>query len=247
MGQEFWVYAAIGFLAQIVDGTLGMAFGIIVSSSLLAFGATATFASAAVHTAEIATTGAAALSHMWHGNVNWRLFVRLSAAGVIGGIFGAYVLVDLLPKQLVRPLVTAYLLGMAALIFERLLRRRVRARRLPAIPLGFAGGFLDAIGGGGWGPVVASSLLARGDEPRRSLGTAGAAEFFVAVAISATFFATVDLAGLWRDVLGVILGGIAAAPFAGWLIRVMPPRLAMILVASIVLGLGVFNFVRIEF
>ncbi len=247
MGQEFWVYIAIGFLAQIVDGTLGMAFGIIVSSSLLAFGATAAFASAAVHTAEIATTGASALSHGWHGNVDWRLFVRLAVAGVIGGVFGAYVLVDLLPKEVVRPLVAAYLLGMAALIFERLLRRRARAVRIPAVPLGFAGGFLDAIGGGGWGPLVASSLLAAGDVPRRSVGTANAAEFFVAAAVSATFLATLDFSELWRDVLAIVLGGIAAAPFGGWLVRVMPPRLAMILVGSIVLGLSLFNFVRIEF
>lgn len=247
MGQEFWVYMAIGFLAQIVDGTLGMAFGIIVSSSLLAFGATAAFASAAVHMAEVATTGASALSHAWHRNVDWRQFVRLSVAGVIGGVLGAYVLVDLLPKELVRPLVAAYLLGMAALIFERLLRRKARAAKIPAIPLGFAGGFLDAIGGGGWGPMVASSLLASGDEPRRSVGTANAAEFFVAAAVSAAFLATLDFSELWCDVLAVVLGGIAAAPFAGWLVRVMPSRIAMILVGSIVLGLSLFNFVRIEF
>src|SRR6185312_2423093 len=160
MGHEFWVYVGIGFLAQIVDGTLGMAFGIIVSSSLLAFGATAAFASAAVHLAEIATTGASALSHVWHGNVDRRLFGRLAAAGVVGGALGAYVLVDVLPKGIVRPLVTAYLLGMAVLIFHRMLRRKVRQARMPAAPLGFLGGLLDAIGGGGWGPMVASSLLA---------------------------------------------------------------------------------------
>lgn len=246
MGQEFWVYVAIGFLAQVIDGTLGMAFGIIVSSSLLAFGATAAFASAAVHTAEIATTGASALSHAWHGNVDRRLFARLAAFGVIGGVCGAYVLVDLLPKEFVRPLVTAYLLGMAALIFERMLRRRARAARIPAAPLGFAGGFLDAIGGGGWGPMVASSLLASGDEPRRSVGTANAAEFFIAASISATFLATVDFAELWRDVLAIVIGGIAAAPLSGWLVRIMPPRVAMILVAGVVLCLSLYNVVRLE-
>lgn len=171
MGQEFWVYVAIGFLAQVVDGTLGMAFGIIVSSSLLAFGATAAFASAAVHLAEIATTGVSGLSHVWHGNVDRRLLLRLATAGVLGGVLGAYVLADLLPKELVRPLVTAYLLGMALLILERMLRRKARAAKVPAAPLGFAGGFLDAIGGGGWGPLVTSSLLAAGSEPRRSVGT----------------------------------------------------------------------------
>jgi hypothetical protein len=246
MGQEFWAYAAIGFLAQIIDGTLGMAFGIIVSSSLLAFGATPAFASAAVHTAEIATTGASALSHGWHGNVDKRLLVRLATAGVAGGVLGAYVLVDVLPREFVRPLVTAYLLGMAVLIFERMLRRRARKTRVPAAPLGFAGGFLDAIGGGGWGPMVASSLMATGDEPRRSVGTANAAEFFVAASVSATFLATIDFGELWRDVLAIILGGIAAAPLGGWLIRIMPPRLATILVAGVVLCLSLYNVVRLE-
>jgi hypothetical protein len=246
MGQEFWAYAAIGFLAQVIDGTLGMAFGIIVSSSLLAFGATPAFASAAVHTAEVATTGASALSHAWHGNVDRRLLVRLATAGVMGGVLGAYVLVDLLPKAFVRPLVTAYLLGMTVLIFERVLRRRARAARVPAAPLGFAGGFLDAIGGGGWGPMVASSLLATGDEPRRSVGTANAAEFFVATSVSATFLATIDFGELWRDVLAIVLGGIAAAPLAGWLIRILPPRIAMILVAGVVLCLSLYNVVRLE-
>lgn len=246
MGQEFWNYAVIGFLAQIVDGTLGMAFGVIVSSSLLAFGATPAFASAAVHTAEIATTGVSALSHVWHGNVDRRLLARLATGGVLGGVFGAYVLVDLLPKKFVRPLVTIYLLGMALLIFERMLRRRARAARVSAAPLGFAGGFLDAIGGGGWGPVVASSLVATGNEPRHSVGTASTAEFFVAASISATFLATIDFGELWRDVLAIVLGGVAAAPLAGWLVRIMPPRVAMILVAGVVLCLSLYNVVRLE-
>jgi uncharacterized membrane protein YfcA len=247
MGQEIWGFAAIGFLAQVVDGTLGMAFGIIVSSSLIAFGASPAFASAAVHTAEIATTGVSGLSHLWHGNVDRRLFIRLAVAGVLGGVFGAYVLVDLLPKELIRPLVTVYLLGMAVLIFDRVLRRRPRTARIPVIPLGLAGGFLDAIGGGGWGPMVASSLVATGDEPRRSVGTANAAEFFVAASVSVAFLATLDFSQLWRDVLALIVGGIAAAPFSGWLVRVMPPRVAMILVAGIVLGLSVYNVVHFDF
>jgi uncharacterized membrane protein YfcA len=246
MGQELWIFAAIGFLAQIVDGTLGMAFGVIVSSSLIALGATPAFASAVVHVAEIATTGVSGLSHLWHGNVDRRLFVRLAPAGILGGAFGAYVLVDLLPKELVRPIVTAYLLSMALLIFDRVLRSRPRRVWIPAVPLGLTGGFLDAIGGGGWGPMIASSLVATGDEPRRSVGTANAAEFFVATSISVAFLATLDFSELWRDVLALIVGGIAAAPFAGWLIRILPPRVAMILVAGIVLGLSLYNFVQLD-
>lgn len=244
--HESWVFVLIGFLAQIVDGTLGMAFGVIVSSSLLAFGAQPAFASAAVHVAEIATTGISGLSHWWHGNIDWRLFTRLGAAGVLGGALGAYVLVDLLPRQLVRPLVTIYLFGMSILIFDRILRHKPRQARIPPIALGLGGGFLDAIGGGGWGPMVASSLIATGDEPRRSVGTANAAEFFVAASISAAFLATLDLAEIGRIVLALVFGGTAAAPFAGWLIRVMPPRVAMMLVAGIVLCLSIYNVVRLE-
>jgi uncharacterized membrane protein YfcA len=244
-GYDLWVYVAIGFLAQIIDGTLGMAFGIIVSSSLLAFGAAPAFASAAVHAAEIVTTGISGISHLWHGNVDRRLFIRLAAAGVLGGIVGAYVLADLLPKEIVRPLVAVYLFCMALLIFDRILRREPRMARIPAIPLGLGGGFLDAIGGGGWGPLVASSLVATGDEPRRSVGTVNAAEFFVAVSVSVAFFATLNLPDLWRIVLALIIGGGLAAPFAGWLVRVLPPRVAMIMVAGIVLCLSLYNIAHL--
>jgi uncharacterized membrane protein YfcA len=235
MDYDLWIFAAMGFLAQVVDGTLGMAFGIIVSSGLLAFGVPPAFASAAVHAAEIATTGISGLSHLWHGNVDRRLFVRLAAAGIVGGVFGAYVLADLLPKEIVRPLVAVYLFGMAILIFDRILRQGPRRSNIPAIPLGLGGGFLDAIGGGGWGPLVTSSLIATGNEPRRSVGTVNAAEFFVAASISVAFFAALDLSGLWRIVLALVIGGAVAAPFAGWFLRVLPPRVAMIMVAGVVL------------
>jgi len=244
--HDFWAFALIGFLAQIVDGTLGMAFGVIISSSLLAFGAPPAFASATVHVAEIATTGISGLSHWWHGNVDRRLFIRLAAAGVFGGSLGAYVLVDLLPKQVVRPLVAVYLFAMAILIFSRILRRKPLQARISPVPLGLGGGFLDAIGGGGWGPMVASSLVATGDEPRRSVGTANAAEFFVAASISVAFLATLDLSEIGPVVLALIIGGAAAAPFAGWLVRVLPPRVAMMLVAVIVLCLSIYNVVRLE-
>jgi len=245
MDYEILIFAGIGFLAQIVDGALGMAFGIIASSSLLAFGAPPALASAAVHAAEIVTTGCSGLSHLWHRNIDRRLLLRLAAAGVAGGVAGAYLLTELLPEGIVRPLVTVYLFGMALLIFGRVLGRTSKGPWLPVAPLGFGGGFFDAIGGGGWGPLVASTLIATGDEPRRSVGTVNAAEFFVTLSVSVAFLATLDLAGYWRIVLGLVIGGVLAAPLAGWLIRVLPSRVAMVLVGIVVTSLSLYNFARL--
>ncbi|HEX7008024.1 MAG TPA: sulfite exporter TauE/SafE family protein [Alphaproteobacteria bacterium] len=245
MTSDLIIFGAIGFVAQLVDGALGMAFGVLASSSLLAFGAPPAIVSAAVHAAEIATTGVSGLSHVWQRNVNWRLLLRLAVAGMLGGAFGAYLLAEVLPERFVRPLVAAYLFAMAVLIFARVLGRAPAPPKVPAAPLGLAGGCLDAIGGGGWGPLVASTLIATGDEPRRSIGTVNTAEFFVSFAVSIAFLATLDLAGYGAVVLGLVAGGILAAPLAGWLVRVMLPRLAMALVATIVLGLSLYNFVRL--
>lgn len=245
MDPELLTFALIGFIAQLVDGSLGMAFGVIASSSLLAFGAPPAFASAAVHAAEVATTGISGLSHLWHRNVNGRLLLRLAAAGVVGGAAGAYVLAELLPEEIVLPLVTIYLFCMALLIFVRVVGRGPKRAGVPPVPLGVVGGCLDAIGGGGWGPLVASTLIATGDEPRRSVGTVNAAEFFVTVSVSVAFLVTLDLADYGRIVLGLVIGGAAAAPLAGWLVRVLPPRVTMVLVGVVVLSVSLFNFVRL--
>jgi len=242
MDGQVVVFVAIGFLAQLVDGALGMAFGVICSTSLLAFGAPPALASAAIHAAEIVTTGISGLSHLWHRNVERRLFLRLMLTGVAGGIVGAYVLTGL-PDAIVRPVVALYLLAMALLIFARVLGW-IRARRqLPVPALGGAGGFLDAIGGGGWGPIVASSLIATGEHPRRTIGSVNLAEFFVTVAISVTFLTQLDLGQYGPIVLGLVIGGACAAPLAGWLIRVLPTRTALVLVGCVVGTLSVVNIV----
>jgi uncharacterized membrane protein YfcA len=242
MDAQIVIFAAIGFLAQLVDGALGMAFGVICSSSLLAFGAPPALASAAIHAAENVTTGVSGLSHLWHRNVDRTLFLRLVFAGVAGGVVGATVLTGL-PDAVIKPIVALYLLAMAVLIFARVLGY-VRARRQPPVPLlGAAGGFLDAIGGGGWGPVVASSLIATGEHPRRSIGSVNLAEFFVTVAISVTFLTQLDLAAYGQIVLGLVIGGVCAAPLAGWLIRVLPTRVALTLVGVVVGTLSVVNIV----
>lgn len=232
MGTDLLFFAAVGFLAQLIDGALGMAFGVVCTSSLLAFGLPPAVASAAVHAAEMVTTGLSGLSHLCHRNVDRALFLRLAAGGVLGGITGAYLLVGL-PESLVRGFVAAYLVCMALLILGRVLGH-IQSRRQPPLPLlGGTGGFLDAIGGG-WGPIVTSTLLASGAEPRRTIGTVNAAEFFVTLGISATLLLHIDIAQFGRIVLGLIIGGAIAAPLAGYLLRVMPQKAVLGLVGLVV-------------
>jgi len=234
----------VGFVAQLVDGALGMAFGVISTSVLLFFGVPPAAASASVHAAEVVTTGISGLSHWFHGNVDRRLFLRLSIAGMIGGALGAYLLTEL-PVKFVQPAVAIYLCAMAALIVYKVLSKRPPRQSTSGIePLGFGGGFLDAIGGGGWGPIVVSTLVARGNSPRHTIGSVNLAEFFVTLAISISFLISLGptyflIAG------GLVLGGAMAAPLAGWMSKVLPPRVLMALVSVIVLSLGTAGLVRL--
>jgi uncharacterized membrane protein YfcA len=242
--SEILLYAAIGFVAQLVDGALGMAFGVISTSVLLLFGVPPAAASASVHAAEVVTTALSGLSHWFHGNVDKRLFWRLAGAGVVGGAIGAYVLTEL-PVKFAQPAVAIYLCAMAGLIVYKAFRKRpVVPVTAGVAPLGFAGGFLDAIGGGGWGPIVVSNLVARGNSPRHTIGTVNLAEFFVTLAISIAFFFTVAPT-YFLSAAGLILGGALAAPLAGWMTKRLPTRLLMVLVGVVVLTLGAIGLVRL--
>lgn len=242
MDLQLITFIAIGFFAQMIDGALGMAFGVIASSTLIATGAPPAIASAAIHAAEVVTTAVSGASHIWNRNVDRALFLRLAISGVLGGILGAYILTGL-PEEIVKPIVTIYLAAMAVLIIARVAGWQFKRWQPPVPIVGGSGGFLDAIGGGGWGPIVASTLIATGDNPRRTVGSVNVAEFFVTVAISATFFTQLDLAQYGRIVLGLIIGGVAAAPLAGYLLRVLPTRVALILVGVVVTVLSVINLV----
>ena len=232
--QDFLLFLAVGFLAQIVDGALGMAYGVISSTVLLSFGVPPATASASVHAAEVFTTAASAGSHTVNKNVNWKLFTPLALGGVIGGGLGAFVLTSI-DGDVLRPWITAYLAVMGLVIVWRA-TRQTRERIFPprfAGPLGLIGGFFGAIGGGGWGPSVTTTLVGTGQDPRASIGTTNTAEFFVTSAISATFLAAL-LTGHWEQaegisthamaVLGLIVGGLIAAPLAGIVARIAPRR-----------------------
>jgi uncharacterized membrane protein YfcA len=242
MDLQLLTFIGIGFLAQMVDGALGMAFGVIASTSMIAMGAPPAIASAAVHAAEIVTTGLSGASHLWNRNVDRALFLKLVVTGIAGGVLGAYVLIGL-PEEIIKPVVAAYLAAMAVLIFLRVWGWSLRKWRPPTPMIGGAGGFLDAIGGGGWGPLVTSTLVATGDQPRRAVGSANLAEFFITVSVSITFFARLDLASYGKPVVGLIIGGALAAPLAGFLLRILPSRTAMALVGLVVAGLSAVNLI----
>ena len=227
------IFALIGFAAQLIDGALGMAFGQISSTILISIGVPPAAASAGVHTAETFTTAVSAVSHVAHKNVDWKLFFRLAIPGIVGGVLGAYVLTTI-DASTAKPLVLAYLTTLGLYLFYRGLMHRHTERRPKIVsPLGLVGGFLDAAGGGGWGGIVTSNLLVQGSNPRKTIGTVNTAEFFLTVTISATFLATFTLTGsehdkelLVRAIIGLVLGGVLAAPFGAWIAkRVNPDRL----------------------
>jgi uncharacterized protein len=224
-------FVAVGFAAQMVDGALGMAFGVINSTLLVSvMGVPPAHASAMVHTVETFTTAASGASHVWHRNVNWRLFGRLVIPGVIGGVLGAYVLSSIDASQ-ARPFVMTYLACIGIYLLYRAWRGKVEPREPKIIePLGLAGGFLDAAGGGGWGPVVTSNLLVQGAAPRTTIGTVNTSEFFLTATVSATFIATLGWAAFTVQTLGILIGGLIAAPFGGVLAKRVPTRPLMTLV-----------------
>lgn len=227
-----------GFLAQVIDGALGMGYGISSTSLLLSLGYPPVTASASVHFAEIFTTGVSGLSHLKLGNVDKSLLSRLLVPGVIGAVLGAYLLTSV-PGKAIKPFIALYLVVMGALIVKKALKRQIQQKKVQdkVIGLGLIGGFFDAIGGGGWGPIVASNLVARGKKPRKAIGSANLAEFFVTLAASIAFLARVQ-PFQWKIIACLIAGGILAAPLAAVVCRKLPPRVLMLLVGCLVITLG---------
>jgi uncharacterized protein len=237
---SFMLLVAIGFMAQLVDGAIGMAYGLTSASLLLLLGLSPQMVSASVHAAEVATTGVSGISHGLLGNVNSKLLVCLALPGVLGGVIGATLLARISTAWL-KPLVSLYLLGLGVLLLVRAVRWRRAPQVTPAGPgLGFGAGFLDAVGGGGWGALTTGSLLAKNYEPRIAIGSANAAEFFVTVAIAAVLFANFGLSYL-PLVAGLIVGGVLAAPLAALLSKRIPARAAMAVVGSFIVVTGLVN------
>jgi uncharacterized membrane protein YfcA len=245
MTTEFFLLLLIGFFAQLVDGALGMAYGVITNAALLSIGLAPAQASALVHTAEVFTTGASAASHIYHRNVDWRFVSRLGVAGVLGAILGAWVLSNV-DVTAARRYVYVYLLLMGAYILWRSFRIAA-VRERPAgwmPPAGFVAGFLDASGGGGWGPVLTSTLVGSGHAPRHTVGSVNTAEFFVTVASATTFFVELGASPL-QHLVPLVLGGLLAAPLGGWAVQRISARLLMTAVGTLIVVLSLFQLGRL--
>lgn len=236
--QQLILFGIIGFIAQLIDGSLGMAYGISATSLLLSFGISPALVSTGVHIAKTVTAAISGLSHWRLGNVDRSLFIKLVLPGVSGAVIGAYLLLNF-PVERVRMFVSLYLLIMGVFIIWKAFKPIVaRVVATWVIPLGLVGGFLDALSGGGWGPIVTSTLVARGNNPRMTIGSTNSAEFFVALATSVALFHAISIQEIWIPVAGLALGGAIAAPFAAYITRHIPIRPLMILVGLLIIFLS---------
>ena len=242
MNLNLFFYICVGFVAQLIDGCLGMAYGVSSTSLLLSLGVSPGAASASVHASELLTTAVSGVSHLKFGNVDKPLLKRLLIPGIIGGATGAYILSEL-PGNTIKPFVAGYLMIMGGIIlwkaFKKIDEREVKTK---IIPLGLCGGFFDAIGGGGWGPIVTTTLVARGNNPRLTIGSVNLAEFFVTVSESIVFVLTIGLVH-WKIIIGLMIGGVLAAPFAAYLCTKIPRRTMMILVGILIVGLSIRSII----
>jgi uncharacterized membrane protein YfcA len=237
MSSEFLTYVAAGFAAQLIDGALGMAYGVTATSLSMSAGVPPAAASATVHAAEYFTTGTSALSHRAFGNVHGPLFRKLLIPGILGAILGAFILSSF-PGEAIRPYIASYLALMGIVIVIKSFREfPPRNVTTHLAPLGFFGAFADSVGGGGWGPIVASTLIARGNDVRRTVGSINAVEFFVTLASSVTFILMLGLTH-WRIVAGLAIGGALAAPLGAWACKRIPVKPFMFLVGILIVALS---------
>ncbi|MFM7350222.1 MAG: sulfite exporter TauE/SafE family protein [Erythrobacter sp.] len=244
--QQAAPFIAIGFAAQMIDGALGMAFGVTTQTLLVsAMGVPPASASASVHLVELFTTGASGLSHMWHRNVDWPLFRRLVPLGVLGGVTGAYILSNI-DASAARPFVMLYLTAIGFYLLWRAIRLAKPRFEDPRFtgPLALVGGFLDAAGGGGWGPVVTSNLLIQGGDPRKVIGTVNTAEFLLTTSVSVTFLLTLGPAAFTLITIGLILGGVVAAPFGAVLASRVSPRVLLFAVSLVLIVTSAYSIAK---
>jgi uncharacterized protein len=234
-------FIAVGFVAQLIDGAVGMAFGVISNTLLISLGVPPAAASAGVHVIKNFTGAVSGISHVYHRNVEWRLFWRLLLPGMVGGVIGAWSLTRI-DAEIAKPIVLAYLTAVGVYLLVTGIRFPPKEKPPRVVePLGFAGGFLDAAGGGGWGPVVTSNLLVQGANPRMVVGTVNTAEFFLALTISATFIGVMGGAAIGTAAIGLLIGGIVAAPMGAWVAKHVSAKLMLVMVGIVLTATSAFG------
>lgn len=242
METTILTYVLVGFLAQMIDGALGMAYGVSSNTFLLSIGVPPALASASVHVAETFTTAVSGVSHWRLGNVNKELFKKLILPGILGAVVGAYILTQI-DGNIIKPYVSAYLLIMGVVILVKALRKEQEHKEVKdhLSILGVIGGFFDAIGGGGWGPIVTTTLVVRGSHPRFTIGSVNLTEFFITFSQSVVFIFTLssDLLANWQVIVGLLAGGVIAAPVAALVTKKLPLRALMAMVGLLIIGLSI--------
>jgi uncharacterized membrane protein YfcA len=242
--SPFAIAVGAGFFAQIIDGALGMAYGVSATTVLTSMGISQAATSASVHTSEIFTSGVSGWFHLKFGNVNKKLVLSLVVPGVIGAVLGAYVLSSLTEyANYIKPVVAVYTFFLGVRIILKAFATANNKRPIKRIGLlATVGGFLDSIGGGGWGPIVSSTLISRGRNPLYTIGSVNLTEFFVSLASAFTFSLFLHIRTYWQVILGLIVGGVVAAPLGAILPRKLPIKGLFGLVGTIVIILSVRNF-----
>lgn len=244
INSDLMVYLLVGILAQLVDNTLGMGYGATSTSFLLSIGVPPAISSTGVHVAEMFTTGASAMAHHRFGNINKKLVLSLLVPGVLGSIIGAYLLADVIDGDVIKPFIAFYMMILAFIIIRKGLKSNIEKKKSKNLGvLALFGGFMDAIGGGGWGPIVTSTLIGKGRDPRYTIGSVNTAEFAVAFASGLTFMVLGGIKG-WQVIIGLIIGGIAAAPLGAYLVNKIPRKQVTVLVGLILIFLSLRTILK---
>ena len=242
--KKLIIFSVIGFFAQLIDGSLGMGFGATSSSLLLMFGIAPAAASASIHMAEIATTAASGASHLWFKNVDKGILWKLTIPGAISAFIGAAFLSSL-PGDKIKPFISIFLIVLGIYILIRFLFfNHLSSKKQGSTisskfltPLGIVGGFFDAVGGGGWGPITGPVMIARnGISPKKVIGTVDTSEFAIAVSATLGFILFLGMDQYqWQWVIAFMIGGVIAAPIAAWLVRIVPSYMLGVLVGGFII------------
>jgi uncharacterized protein len=235
INQDFFIFLLIGAMAQLVDGALGMGYGATATSLLLAMGVPPAVSSTGVHVAEMFTSGASAMSHFKFKNIDNKLVKQLLLPGVLGSAVGAYLLSDVIDGTVIKPYIAIYMIILAGIIMNKAFKKNIVAKENKNIGvLAAFGGFMDAVGGGGWGPIVTTTLIGNGGNPRYTIGSVNTAEFAVAFASGTTFLLFAGISG-WQVIAGLILGGVATAPLAAWSVQKINRQPMMVVVGILII------------